>query len=64
MHLYYTAEESGVPTVTFPYQKTAIEATMRAFDDTVQKILRKEYTATAKSAKTCSECDFRFYCGK
>ena len=32
--------------------------------DTVQKILRKEYTATAKSAKTCSECDFRFYCGK
>ena len=64
MHLYYTAEDGGVPTVTFPYQKTAIDATMRAFDDTVQKILRKEYTAAAKSAKTCSECDFRFYCGK
>ena len=64
MHLYYTGEESGVPTISYPYQKTAIDATIAAFDDTVHKILRKEYGQKSASAKTCSECDFRFYCSK
>lgn len=64
MHLYYTGEESGVPTISFPYQKAAIDATIQEFDDTVHKILRKEFNHTAKSPKTCAECDFRFYCGK
>ena len=64
MHLYYTGEESGVPTISFPYQKAAIDATIQEFDNTVHKILRKEFNHTAKSAKTCAECDFRFYCGK
>jgi len=64
MHLYYTGEESGVPTISYPYQKTAIDATIAAIDDTVHKILRKEYGQKASSAKACSGCDFRFYCGK
>lgn len=64
MHLYYTGEEGGVPTISYPYKKTAIDATIAAFDDTVHKILRKDYRQKAASAKTCSECDFRFYCGK
>ncbi|MDI9387093.1 MAG: ATP-dependent DNA helicase [Spirochaetota bacterium] len=64
MHLYYTGEEDGVPMISYPYQKTAIDATVAAFDDTVQKILKKEYTYRASSEKTCRECDFRFYCGK
>lgn len=64
MHLYYTGEEGGVPTISYPYQKTAIDATIAAFDDTVHRILRKEYKQKATSAKTCVECDFRFYCGK
>jgi len=64
MHLYYTGEESGVPTITFPYQKTAIDATIKAFDDTVHKILRRDYSQCSTSAKTCGDCDFRFYCGK
>lgn len=64
MHLYYTGEESGVPTISYPYQKTAIDATIAAFDDTVHKILRKEYGQKSASVKTCSECDFRFYCSK
>jgi DNA helicase-2/ATP-dependent DNA helicase PcrA len=63
MHLYYTGEESGVPTISYPYQKTAIDATIAAFDDTVHKILRKEYGHRAESHKTCEGCDFRFYCG-
>lgn len=64
MHLYYTGEEAGVPTISYPYQKTAIDTTIAAFDDTVHKILRKEYEQKAVSAKTCSGCDFRFYCSK
>lgn len=62
MHLYYTGEESGVPTITYPYTKSAVEGTIAAFDETVHKILRKEYSQRAESAKTCEECDFRFYC--
>lgn len=64
MHLYYTGEESGVPTISFPYQKSAVDATIQAFDDTVHKIMRKEYGHRAESLKTCSDCDFRFYCSK
>lgn len=64
MHLYYTGEESGVPTISYPYQQTAVDATIQAFDDTVHKILRNEYGQRALSQKTCNECDFRFYCSK
>ena len=64
MHIYYTGEEDSVPTITYPYTQTAIDGTIAAFDDTVQKILRKEYRTCADSAKTCRECDFRFYCKK
>ena len=63
MHLYYTGEESGVPTISYPYQKTAVDATIQAFDDTVHKILRREYSHRAESPKTCEGCDFRYYCG-
>ena len=64
MHIYYTGEEGGVPTITFSRQETAIDATVRAFDDTVQKILRKDYNGCSESAKTCRACDFRYYCRK
>jgi DNA helicase-2/ATP-dependent DNA helicase PcrA len=41
-----------------------VDATIQAFDDTVHKILRKDFTHRSDSSKTCSECDFRFYCDK
>lgn len=62
MHLYYTGEENGNPMITFPYTKHAIEGTVKAFDDTVHKILRKEYKHCADNPTTCRNCDFRFYC--
>lgn len=64
MHLYYTGEESGSPKISFPYQKAAIDATIQEFDETVHKIMKKEFSQTAESPKTCTECDFRFYCGR
>jgi len=62
MHLYYTGEENGVPTITYPYTKSAIEGTIAVFDDTVQKIMKKDYSKCAKDIKVCKNCDFRFYC--
>lgn len=62
MHLYYTGEENGVPTISFPYTKSAVEGTMALFDDTVHKIMRKDFQHCADDAKICKNCDFRYYC--
>lgn len=62
MHLYYTGEDDGVPTITYPYTKSAVEGTMAAFDDTVGKIMKKDFRRCADDPKVCNECDFRFYC--
>ena len=62
MHLYYTGEENGVPTITFPYTKSAVECTMAVLDDTVHKIMMKDFQHCANDAKICKNCDFRFYC--
>lgn len=62
MHLYYTGEESGIPTITYPYTKSAVEGTMAAFDDTVVKIMKKDFNHCADNLNTCRNCDFRFYC--
>lgn len=62
MHIYYTGEDSGVPTITYPYMKSAVEGTMAVFDDTVHKIMKKDFRRCAKDPKVCNACDFRFYC--
>lgn len=64
MHLYYTGENDGIPTITWPYTQTAVNATVQVFDDVVHKILDKDFSTRAKSLKTCEECDFRAYCAK
>lgn len=64
MHLYYTGEEDSVPTITYPYTKTAIEGTIAAFDSTVKKIMNKEYNSCSSDIKVCKNCDFRYYCQK
>ena len=62
MHIYYTGEDSGVPTITYPYTKSAVEGTMAAFDDTAKKIMKKDFRRCAEDPKVCNTCDFRFYC--
>ena len=64
MNIYYTGEENGSPTISFPYQQDEVASTVQGFDDVVHKILRKEFTDTSKSSKVCAECDFRYYCHK
>jgi len=62
MHLYYTGEENGIPTITYPYTKTAVEGTIAAFDETVHKIMKKDFRKCSNDMKVCKNCDFRFYC--
>lgn len=64
MNIYYTGEENGNPIISFPYTKSAIEGTVAAFDDTVHKILKKDFKSCSNDPKTCSNCDFRYYCQK
>jgi len=62
--LYYTGETEKDPTVSFPYCKEDVSATVKEFDDVVHAIQRKEFSRCSTSAKTCSNCDFRYYCKK
>lgn len=62
MHLYYTGEESGVPTVTFNKTNESIDKTIREFDLVVEKIQHKDFTGGAKDKKLCVNCDMRHYC--
>lgn len=62
MHLYYTGEENGNPMISFPYTKSAIEGTVSAFDDTVHKIMKKDFKHGCNNPVTCKNCDFRHYC--
>ena len=64
MNLYFTGEDSGIPTVSYNYTPTAISGTMESFDDTVQKIINREYHNQSNKQKTCDNCDFRYLCGK
>ena len=38
MHLYYTGEENGVPTISFDKSSTSIGDTIKEFDKVVEKI--------------------------
>lgn len=64
MHLYYTGEDNGTPTITYQYTESVVEGTMEAFDDTVQKIIKKDFHGHSEDRKVCRSCDFRFYCKK
>ena len=62
MKLYYTGETESVPTISYPYSPTAIQGTLEAFDDTVRRIMSKDFRKGAADKKTCRNCDFRHYC--
>ena len=64
MHLYYTGEDKGEPTVTFEKSKESIDSTIRGFDEVVSKIQNHEFNTEAKNKKACLNCDMRYYCKK
>ena len=64
MHLYYTGETEGNPTITFNNRASEMTRTMIALDKTVQKIRCKDYMEKSSSEKLCQFCDIRYYCSK
>lgn len=60
--LYYTGDNSGNPTITFPYVKADVKKTIDEFDTVVHKIKCKDFSGRTTNPKTCSNCDFRHYC--
>ncbi|WP_029232957.1 ATP-dependent helicase [Butyrivibrio sp. VCB2006] len=62
MHLYYTGEENGVPTVSFDKSPEKIDETIKEFDEVVSKIQNKDFSSRANDKKLCANCDMRHYC--
>ena len=52
MHLYYTGEDNGVPTVTFNKSTEMIDKTIKEFDEVVEKIQHKDFSGRAKDKKS------------
>ncbi len=68
MSIYYTTEKKNNK-ITIPYVEKDIDKTMKSFDDTVKKIMNKDFSVTAIDLadgninnNTCNNCDFRKYC--
>lgn len=64
LHLYYTGEESGVPTITFDKSQESIDHTIEEFEEVVDKIQRRDFSGRAKNKTLCQNCDMRYYCRK
>lgn len=64
MHLYYTGEKNGIPTITFYNKKEDIDETIKEFEKIVNKIECKEFKQKSRSQTLCDNCDLRFYCKK
>lgn len=62
MHLYYTGEENGIPTITFDKSSDSIDSTIKEFDRVVAKIQSKDFTGRAKDKNLCANCDMRYFC--
>jgi DNA helicase-2/ATP-dependent DNA helicase PcrA len=62
IHLYYTEEKDEAPIVTYPYTKDSAESTLALLDDTVHKIMKKDFQKCTDNLDVCNECDFQFYC--
>lgn len=64
LHVYYTGETEGIPTVSWNHSPTAVEATIAAFDEVAHKILARDFNHCTEKLKTCKDCDFRTFCAR
>lgn len=62
MHLYYTGEENGIPTITFDKSSDSIDSTIKEFDRVVEKIQNKDFSERSKDRNLCANCDMRYFC--
>ena len=64
MHLYFTGEETGLPTISFNKDGILINNTINVFDEIVNRIENKDFAIAERPDKTCVDCDMRSYCDK
>ena len=64
MKIYYTGETSATPEIIYPYDSDEAEKIMKGFDETISRIIRKDFNDKAHDPEICRECVFRFYCGR
>lgn len=64
MHLYFTGEETGLPTISFNKDGNSIDNTVKVFDKIVNKIEDRDFSIAERPTKTCVDCDMRSYCDR
>ena len=64
MKLYYTGESSGTPEIVYVYDEAEAEKVIAGLDETVRKIISRDFEHRTSNIDICHECDFRFYCGR
>ena len=64
MHLYYTRTEGESPYVSWDFNPTRVEGTLKKFGETVKNIESHRFSnkSVVKCARLCDGCDLRFYC--
>lgn len=65
LNLFYTGTSDENPVISYRYEDSSVEKTIKEVDEVVHKIERKDFAIRKKcSPAQCAECDFKFYCGK
>ena len=62
IHLYYTREESGIPTISWQKNDLQIDRTIAAIEEVVHRIEDKDFHISQRPTRLCKECDLRSYC--
>ncbi|WAC19044.1 UvrD-helicase domain-containing protein [Luteolibacter sp. SL250] len=64
MHLYYTSEKNGIPTISYDRAGADIAKTIATFDRIVSHIEARDYdmSNTVKTEKLCGNCDMYLHC--
>ena len=62
MTLYYTGEENGKPTITYPRETTDVEGTIAKVDAVIHNIVEKNYGISERPERLCKNCDFQAFC--
>lgn len=64
MHIYYTGENDGIPTISYDNRASDLVKTIMAIDKTVRRIQSRDFMGRPANKKLCSNCDLRYYCGR
>lgn len=62
MTLYYTGEENGKPTITYPRETADVEGTIAKVDAVIHNIVEKNYGISERPERLCKNCDFQAFC--